>query len=129
MTLSHSLLSYQDCTEAMDQAMLDPKGGRVRFDTQQGALNFRARCHQARMLTRNMNKKVYEDPAHPQHGTCVYDELVLRLRRNGEDWYIYLERMLAENIEVEPLSEAPRLPKPEPQLRLAPPVDAIKRRV
>lgn len=136
MTLSHSLLSYQDCTEAMDRAMADPQGGRVRFADQSAALHFRARCHQARMLTRQQNKKIYEDPAHPQHGACTYDELVLRLRHSEPYWYIYLERMTAENITVEPLSEAPALPAPKPQLRLAPPEisaegfkDIIKRRL
>lgn len=129
MTLSHSLLSYQDCLEAMDRAMDDPQGGRVRFSTQNAALTFRARCHQARMITRQKNKKIYEDPTHPQHGACIYDELVLRLRRDGEAWYIYLERMTANNIEVEPLSEASALPAPEPQRLLPPPVDGIKRRL
>src|SRR5262249_5762169 len=109
MTLSNSLMSYQDCLEAMDQAMEDPKGGRVRFDTQSAALAFHARCHQARKLDREKNCLVYEDPAHPQHNSSAYDILVLREKTDGENWYIYLEKLDPTSIEVEPLSEAPQI--------------------
>lgn len=139
MTLSHSLLSYQDCTEAMDLAMDDPRGGRVRFRDLPSAQHFRARCHQARMIIRNQNKKIYDSPDHPLHGSCTYDVLVLRLKRGpGESWVIDLEKMTADTIVVEPLSEAPALlPQPKPTLQLAPPTieilppktDGMKRRL
>lgn len=134
MSLSESLLSYQDCLEAMDQALADSQGGRVRFPDRSAALHFRSRCHYARKLHRRKNAQVYPVD-HPQHGASHYDELVLREQPDGEGWYIYLLRMVAGSIEVEPLSAIPQityqpprqLPSPEAMPKVVETI--IKRRI
>lgn len=120
MSLSNSLLSYQDCIEAMETALADPQGGRVHFPDQASALHFRSRCHYARKLHRAKNAEIYPDPQHPQHGCSHYDELILRERADGEGCYIYLERAAPGSIKVEPLSEVKQIAH-QPQRQLPPP--------
>ena len=117
MSLSNSLLSYQDCTEIMDSAMADSVGARAKFASEAEALHFRSRCHYARKLHREQNARIYTDPEHPQHGCSHYDALVLRLRWDGDFHYVDLEKTDAGQIEVTPLSEAPKL-EHRPQLQL-----------
>lgn len=121
MSLSNSLLSYQDCLDAMDQALADDQGGRVRFPDREAALHFRSRCHYARKLHRDKNAQIYPDPEHPQHGSSHYDELVLKERPDGDGWYIYLVRMKVGSVAVEPLSEVPQIEQQPPPRQLPAP--------
>lgn len=119
----------------MDQALEDDKGGRVRFGDEAAAMHFRARCHQARKIHRAKNAEIYPEPDHPQHGASHYDELILRLRPDGDGCYVYMERLRAGSIEVEPLSEAPaieyhpprQLPAPDAMPKLVETI--VKRRI
>lgn len=103
MTVSTSLLAYQDCTAIMDQALADEKGARYKVSDVDEASHQRMRIHYARKLHRDENAKTYE-PGHPMHGRSEYDALTCRIKNVDGSIYIYLERTDTVQTEVEPLS-------------------------
>ena len=62
----------------MDQALLEEKGVRIKFDQPNHATRFRQRCNMLRVLDRRDNLTVY-DKNHPMYGRSAYDVLVLRV--------------------------------------------------
>jgi hypothetical protein len=110
MSTSTSRLSYVDCYELMDRALDDPRGVRLKFEKEGDARYFRMRLHYARKIDREDNKSVYERD-HPMWGISQYDRLCSRIRREREDWYLYLEHSNVGWVEIEDLGEAP---KPNP---------------
>lgn len=124
MTLSTSYLSYEDCRDAMNQALDDDKGIRIKVGDIDAATFFRMRLHQARKLDREKNKSVY-DRDHPMHGVSEYDRLIIKLRTQNDSVYVYIEQTGAINGEVESLSGLEEVPKTvEPPVTLV--VDGIK---
>lgn len=129
MTLSNSRLSYDDCFEVMDRAIQDPKGVRVKCPTYEKAITFRVRLHKARALDRKRNGDLYE-PDHPMSNVSIYDKLVVRIRRQGEVYWVYIEQNSIEGLEVELLSDLELedealLPGPPEALRLPAPVKEV----
>ena len=92
MTLSTSITAYDNCFEAFDRAIEAKRGIRMEFDDWGSANFFRMRCHQARKLDRERNAKIYSDPEHPMHGRSTFDPLTLRIIREGDNTYLYIER-------------------------------------
>lgn len=132
MTVSNSLLSYQDCFELLDRAIEDKVGARYQVRDHDAAINLRSRIHYARKLDRNKNAQIF-DAGHPMHGCSQYDALTVRIRFVSEDCYVYLERTDRVQGEIEALSEVPEPPlmeAPRPVLRIEhQPAEPVKRRV
>lgn len=107
MTATDSRLSYADCYELMDQALIDDKGLRVKYATHGDAWAFRLRLHNARRIDRKDNAKTYDDPEHPMHGRSVYDQLVIRLRSNQSSSFglLEVEKVTSRSFEVESLTD------------------------
>jgi hypothetical protein len=139
MTLSNSPAAYDDCMQAFDAALSDPKGIAIRMRDHSAATHFRMRCHQARALERKANALTYE-AGHPMHNVSEYDKLQLRIAEvDGNCWLIF-EKFDMIPGEVVSLSGSPpilealparrlELPKPrepEPQLDLGDAFDKIE---
>jgi hypothetical protein len=107
----------------MEKAMDDQKGIRIKFATEQDAWLYRLRLHNARKIDRKENEENYEK-GHGMHGKSVYDSLIMRLRpvpNGGNAWWLRIEKISIDDLEIESLSEAeaeevsqPKLPHPLP---------------
>ena len=104
MTVSNSLLSYQDCTKLLEAAMEDTLGARLKVRDMDEAYFQRGRIHYCRKLWRKENAVIYE-PGHAMHGRTIFDALVVRIRNVDGEFYIYLERTDEIRGEVEGLSQ------------------------
>jgi hypothetical protein len=119
MTISNSRLAYKDCYQIFDAAMDDSKGIRIKVEDMDAATFLRMRLHQARVLERQHNAKVYE-PDHKMHGCCIYDIVTIKIRPQVNDGIVYvvLERNDSVRGEIEKLSEiedgSEPTPAPEP---------------
>lgn len=103
MSVSTSLLAYQDCLEIMDRALADPKGARIKVTDADEASHQRLRMHYARKLHRDENAKTYE-AGHKMHGRSEYDALTVRIKNVEGIVYLYLERTDIVANEIESLS-------------------------
>jgi hypothetical protein len=97
MTISDSPLSYKDCYDAMERALEDAKGIRLRVNRVQDAYHLRMRLNQARAINRKENRRTY-DPEHHLYGRSIYDRLMFKIKerttRDGSPRvYVYLERI------------------------------------
>jgi len=97
MTISDSPLSYKDCYDAMERALEDTKGIRLRVNRVQDAYHLRMRLNQARAINRRENRRTY-DPEHHLYGRSIYDRLMFKIKersaKNGDQKvYVYLERI------------------------------------
>lgn len=104
MTISNSRLSYTDCYSVFDSALEDPNGVRVKVTDFNAAIHMRMRLHQARAISRRDNMQTFGED-HPLYGRSVYDKFVVRIRRDDEDFYIYIEPVEKGMGSVESLSE------------------------
>ena len=94
MTISTSVLSYDDCYEVFERALASESGIRVEFDQAGTAQHYVMRLHQARQLRRNQNAEVYSDPDHPMHGKSDYDLLRCSKRKVEGKFFVYLEKLV-----------------------------------
>lgn len=104
MSASTSRLSYQDAYDILDRAVANEKGIRVHVPDFGAGNNLRLRLHQARKIDREDNRDTYPED-HKLHGRSVYDPLVARLKQGHGKWWLYLEKMSAESLTIEPLGE------------------------
>ena len=106
MTIPTNRMSYADVYEKYDEAMEDPKGIRIPFDTRGEAQHYQMRMHNARSVDRRENAKMYER-GHPLHGQSSYDILQLRILGPADDgsWFVYIEPKDKFIQAIEPLSE------------------------
>lgn len=104
MSASTSRLSYSDCYDILDQAVANTQGIRVQVPDLGAGNNLRLRLHQARKLDREDNKETYPE-GHKLHGRSIYDPLVNRLKEIRGKWWLYIEKMSAESLIIEPLGE------------------------
>lgn len=118
MSLPTSRLSYKDCFDLYDKALESERGVRVRMPDPNYANFFRMRMHKARSIVRDENRLIYE-LGQPLHGCSEYDPLVLKIRiEEGGDCWLYLEKVDAIVMEVEPIEDVPALPPPEEPLQI-----------
>jgi len=113
MTLPTSRLAYHDCFEAMDAALADPRGARIKTPD---AGHLRMRMHQGRNLDRKENAQTYEE-GHPLHGRSIYDKLVLRVKIIKSETYLYIEQIKL-NGEIESLANVTD-DEPDPPMTLS----------
>ena len=117
MTAAVSRLAFNDCFDIFDQAIADPTGIRVAFSSEGAAIHFRMRLHRARTIDRQDNAKLHPSD-HPMHGRSPYDQIIIKIRKVEEGWFVYLEALLdAGRLRVESLEglEVPP-PPPKPQV-------------
>lgn len=95
MTASTSSLSFTDCYDVLDQAMISAKGIRVKFDSRETAWHFRTRLYYARARNRIDNAESYPSD-HPLFGRSEYDSLQVRVRENGKGWEVLVEKLNSE---------------------------------
>ena len=94
-----------DVYDILDRALNDNRGVRIRFGREGDAIQLRLRIHEARHSERRRNRLAY-DPGHEMHNRSIYDGLVLRIREDSGEWYLYIEHNTAG--EVESLSDIER---------------------
>jgi hypothetical protein len=132
MSLPTSRLAYEDCLDAMDRALEDPKGIRIRVPDRDAAHVLRQRMHQARVLDRNANRLKYPEEGHAMHGCSVYDRLRATIRRTKAGTFLYLEQINLDQNGIEDLSKIEDDPTIAPEAGdpavLAAVVEAAKRR-
>lgn len=109
MTTSISRLSYGDCYELFDRALTDGVGCRVKMPSYGTAGQLRIRLHTARQYDRQSNREIYSDPDHPMHGTSEYDKVCVRVLQVEESWYVQLEVITLDGLEIEGLSDVQSL--------------------
>lgn len=106
MSLPNRIAAYDDCFTIFDGAIAS--GSRVCFATQNEAHHFMTRLHQARALTRDESKRLY-DINDVRWGKTAWDALIVRHPREDEEgkWWIYIERAGSNIIVVESLGASP----------------------
>ena len=137
MTTPTSRLAYQDCFDFMDRVLGSPKGLRAKFNDYGEAWSFRLRCHAARQIDRQDNKKNFTGPnpedgidGHPLWGRSVYDDLKFKLKYDPDDrkkGFLDVVILSKLSYDIEELGEPVDEP-PTPELAVAG-VSAIRRRV
>jgi hypothetical protein len=98
-----SILAHRDVKIALDRALQNTKGVRVKCTSRGEAYSLRQRFYTFRKADRRSNGAVYP-PEHPLHFRSVYDQVLLVLGSNGEGaWYVDIvvsnEKRLEERIE------------------------------
>lgn len=121
MSIPNSHLSYVDCYNMLNSALDNERGVRIRVDLHGSANFLRMRLHMARTIDRRRNKEIYTDPAHALHGASMYDGLMVRIKPDGDKYWVYIEKVASFTMEVEALG--PDLPAlaPPTRLQLEPP--------
>lgn len=104
MSASTSRLAYQDAYDILDQAVENSVGIRVQVPDEGAGFNLRLRLHQARSIVRKENKEIYPED-HKLYGRSIYDPLVIRIKKEATKWWMYIEKMSAESLTIEPLGE------------------------
>lgn len=118
MTLSSAIDAFADCHRVMTQALDDTRGVRVKFATYEKAAYFENRCSRLRILDRRDSRRTIGEDQ-PGYDCSEFDRLIIRKpRQSGELWYVYIEHVGIDIIEVEVLSKAPEieyLPRERPK--------------
>lgn len=104
MVASTSRLSYSAEYDLLDQAIADGKGIKIKFTDLGEAMHFRSRVHTARTIDRRDNAETYGEE-HPLYGRSVYDEVICKIRQEGEGYVLIMEISTARKFDVESLKE------------------------
>jgi hypothetical protein len=104
MATSTSRLSYRDCYDVFDAALSNERGVKIEMLDYGAGNHFRVRLHTARSIDRKDNRAMYQ-PDHKLYGRSIYDPIVIRLRQEGTQWWMYLERFDAGSLNIQPLGE------------------------
>ena len=112
MSIPNNRLSYTDVYTIFDKALEDPKGIRLPYNYYVDAKYFQMRMHQARVIDRRENSKVFP-VGDIMHGQSQYDILQVRLVGPLEDensptgltTFVYVEPKDKTIPEIESLSE------------------------
>lgn len=79
MTLSSSMLLYEDVQLILDRALEAEIGLSIQFDKVGDAVHFRQRCYKFRSLARKAAMELPEDD--PRRFASVYDAVVVYIRK------------------------------------------------
>ena len=112
MSIPNNRLSYKDVYDVFDQALEDSAGIRLPFNNYTDAKYFQMRMHQARVIDRRENAKIY-GPEDSMFGQSQYDVLQVRLVGPVEDehsptketTFVYVEPKDKKIPEIESLSD------------------------
>jgi hypothetical protein len=105
-------MSYQDVYDIFNRALEDPKGIRLPYDNYTDAKYFQMRMHQARVIDRKENAKIFP-PGDVLHGQSQYDVLQVKLvgpvddehSPTGSTTFVYVEPKDKNIPDIESLSE------------------------
>ena len=95
------MLSFPDCKQVFDKAVLSANGVRLRFEDEGARDRFLFRCMTFRTLDRDNNRVLYPDPAATMHGRSVYDQITIR----KEGTNLKFVKIKSDRYEVEELAE------------------------
>lgn len=95
------MLSFPDCKQAYDRAVLSENGVVVKFEDEGARDRFMFRCMTFRMLDRDHNKILYPDPAMTMHGRSIYDQV--SVKRDGKN--LKLVKIKTDRYEIEDIAE------------------------
>lgn len=104
MATSSSRLSYNDCYDILNLALANTKGIKVEIADYGIGNHLRVRLHTARTIDRKDNRSSYQ-PDHKLYGRSIYDPLVIQLKNEDDKWWMYIQRMDASALNIEPLGE------------------------
>ena len=93
---------YSDCRATLDRALEAKVGLRLTYASYSAAIAQRRRFHTFRALTREANSNIYP-PGHLMHNACVYDVLVLSVKKG--DNFIDIHRGHNAPLSIEELSD------------------------
>lgn len=105
MSISTSRGSYRDCYEYYDQALEQSRGIRIQVNSYDYACHLRQRLHMARKIRREDNKEIYPDPSEPMHGASPYDNVVVKIKTEGDGKVFVLLEKIAMLTRIEALPE------------------------
>lgn len=103
MTVPTSPAAYTSEYAVMTAALLDPVGVRLRMNDMDAAVYYRLRCHTARQIDRKRNAETFEKED-PRHFSSEFDRLVLRIRTEAGEVWLYFEKNEVVPGQVESLS-------------------------
>ena len=99
---------YADCYDIYDKALASKKGVQRIFKDEEGANQFRQRLHKARLLDRELNRRVYSaQPDHPLWGSSQYSVIVCRVVyvEERDVWLCRLEKNEISEMEIEEIGK------------------------
>ena len=91
MPLPDTYLAYEREIELYDRALEAKRGLRVTYGSISAAQSFVARMHKARAVDRRRNTEVYQ-PGDPLFGCSIYDGIICRIRSDGDNVIVLLEK-------------------------------------
>jgi hypothetical protein len=98
MPPSNSLLAHRDVQAALDRALANGRGVRIRVESAGHATNLRQRCYKVRELDRRENAKIFPHD-NPMHGRSVYDALTMTPAEDDGTVYLVIEVSSPERLE------------------------------
>ena len=94
-----SRTAYKVYYDVLDRALDSEAGIRIAVDTSGDAHQYRVRLHYARSLDRELNRQSRE-PDDPKYGVSDYDNLIVRIKSEDEQWWVYVEQaVIPQDIE------------------------------
>jgi hypothetical protein len=96
MTTPTSRAAYEPYYEVLDRALESGAGIRIECADQGAAYQFRIRLHSARQIDRELNRESRQ-PTDPNYGISDYDKLVVRVRADGDKWWVYIQPTAISN--------------------------------
>lgn len=99
MTAPTSRAAYKSYYDVLDRALDSDAGIRIEVESKGEAHQYRVRLHYARSLDRELNRQS-RPPDDPEYGISDYDNLSVRIRNEGDKWWVYIEHnSVPHNIE------------------------------
>lgn len=96
MSLSQSLLAYEDIETIMNRALDAPSELRVTFGTHGEAVYFRQRVYQFRILDRKRNTEILERGA-PLYGHSVFDSFTVQVPKEKAPPVVVVIKKISTN--------------------------------
>ena len=103
MSLSNSLLSYEDVRKTLDRALEARAGVKVNFASFGQAVHFRQRAYKFRSLHQEAMRKAYPE-SDARYGQSVYDALMIRIEppKGGT---VFVRKREAIALDIEDIDE------------------------
>lgn len=103
-----SPLAHRDIAGALDRALANGRGIRLRCEDHGMAVTLRQKAYTFRKIDKRESKRIY-DSDHPLYNASPYDALVMTPRQHDGEWYLYIEVSRAERLAdiMEDLPETP----------------------
>lgn len=97
MPPSTSPLAHRDIAGALDRALANGRGVRLRCEDYGMAVTLRQKAYTFRKIDKRESKRIY-DSDNPLYNASPYDALVMTPREHDGEWYLYIEVSRAERL-------------------------------